>query len=115
MSRYTWHIFICENRRAPDHPRGCCSSKGGGELRARFREELKTRVLQAGIRVNSAGCLDACEFGPSIVVYPDGVWYGAVTPDDVSEIVEQHLVGGTPVARLRIADDRYRQQQPTSP
>jgi (2Fe-2S) ferredoxin len=109
MSRYVRHLFICENERPAGHPRGCCASKGGAELRARFREELKARGLQAEIRANSAGCLDACEFGPSVVVYPDGVWYGAVTLDDVPEIVEQHLLGGVPVERLRIADPRYKQ------
>ena len=56
------------------------------------------------IRANKSGCLDQCEHGPNVVVYPDGVWYGGVTEADVDEIVDRHLVGGEPVARLRLAD-----------
>ncbi len=54
------------------------------------------------MRANAAGCLDACAYGPSIVVYPEGVWYGHVRPEDVPEIVESHLVNGIPVERLRL-------------
>jgi (2Fe-2S) ferredoxin len=58
--------------------------------------------LKGNIRANKAGCLDQCELGVSVVVYPEGVWYGRVTLDDVNEIVERHLIGGTPVERLRV-------------
>ena len=112
MSRYTMHLFICENERPADHPRGCCALKGSRELRARFRQELKARGMQVDIRANSAGCLDACEFGPTVVVYPEGIWYGGVTPEDVPEIIEQHLLGGVPVSRLQISDPRFQQRQP---
>jgi (2Fe-2S) ferredoxin len=109
MPRFATHIFICENERPAGHPRGCCATKGGREIRARFREEIASRGLHTEIRANSAGCLDACEFGPTVVVYPEGIWYGGVTPDDVPEIVEKHLVGGVPVERLRISDARFNQ------
>ena len=109
MSRFVTHLFICENERSAEHPRGCCATKGGRELRERFRAELKARGLHIAIRANSAGCLDACEFGPTVVVYPEGIWYGGVTPEDVTEIVEQHLLGGAPVERLRITDARFKQ------
>ena len=56
------------------------------------------------MRANKSGCLDQCEHGPTVVVYPDAVWYGGVTEADVAEIVERHLVGGEPVERLRLAD-----------
>jgi (2Fe-2S) ferredoxin len=69
-----------------------------------LKAALKARGLQSRIRANSAGCLDACEHGVAVVVYPEGVWYGGVTPADVPEIVECHLVGGVPVERLRIRD-----------
>lgn len=72
-----------------------------------MKDELKGRGLLGKIRPNTSGCLDACEFGPSMVVYPDNIWYGGVTVDDVVEIVERHLVGGVPVERLRIRDPRY--------
>ena len=56
------------------------------------------------MRANKCGCLDQCELGPTVVVYPEAVWYGHVTPDDVDEIIESHIVGGQPVERLVIPD-----------
>lgn len=110
MSRYTKHIFVCQNERPADHPRGCCKLKGSEELLERLKSAVKARGVQATVRVNKAGCLDACEFGASIVVYPDGVWYGGVTVADVDEIVDEHIANDRPVARLRIRDPRYKQQ-----
>jgi (2Fe-2S) ferredoxin len=100
--RYRHHVFVCENRRSPDDPRGCCAAKGSEEIRAALKAELARRGLKREVRANAAGCLDACAHGPTIVVYPEGVWYGHVTVADVPEIVERHLVGGEPVERLRI-------------
>ena len=100
--RFRHHVFVCENLRAEDDPRGSCGRKGSAEIRLALKAELKRRGLDRQIRANSAGCLDACAFGPSIVVYPEGVWYGHVSVADVSEIVERHLVGGEPVERLRM-------------
>ncbi len=105
--RYTRHIFICTNQREPGHPRGSCADKGGEEVRARFKAGLKGRGLHGRMRANSAGCLDACEYGVAAVVYPDNVWYGGITPEDVDEIIDSHLVSGVPVERLRIPDKRY--------
>lgn len=105
--RYTRHIFVCTNEREPGHPRGCCREKGSEALHKRFKELLKERGLAASMRANIAGCLDACEFGPTVVIYPDNIWYGGVRLEDVDEIVDAHLVGGAPVERLRIADRRY--------
>jgi (2Fe-2S) ferredoxin len=100
--RFRHHVFVCENVRAEDDPRGSCGRKGSPEIRKALKEELKRRGLDKQIRANAAGCLDACAFGPSIVVYPEGVWYGHVSVADVAEIVERHLVGGEPVERLRM-------------
>jgi (2Fe-2S) ferredoxin len=100
--RYERHVFVCENRRPAGHPRGCCAGKGGAEVKEALRIELRARGLHTRIRANSAGCLDACEHGASMVVYPEGIWYGGVTPADVPEIVERHLQGGEPVERLVI-------------
>jgi (2Fe-2S) ferredoxin len=95
-------VFVCENQRPPDDPRGSCGSKGSPAIRKALKDELKRRGLKGTVRANAAGCLDACPFGPTVVVYPEGVWYGGVKPEDVPEIVERHLLGGEPVARLLI-------------
>jgi (2Fe-2S) ferredoxin len=69
-----------------------------------MKAAVAERGLKGRVRVNTAGCLDQCEHGPTIVVYPEGVWYGFVTLEDVAEIVESHLVNGQPVERLRLPD-----------
>ena len=99
---YERHVFVCLNERDPDHPRGCCAASGSRDIHARLKELSKERGLRHSVRVNKAGCLDTCERGPSIVVYPENVWYGGVTLGDVEEIVESHLVNGLPVERLRV-------------
>jgi (2Fe-2S) ferredoxin len=105
MAGFDHHIFVCTNRRPPDNPRGCCDPEGVGALQLRFKQELAARGLGARVRANKAGCLDQCEHGPTVVVYPEGVWYGGVTAEDVPEIVASHIAGGTPVARLRLPPD----------
>jgi (2Fe-2S) ferredoxin len=102
--RYRHHLFICENQRPGDDRRGSCGACGGAAVRQAFKEELARRGLKGEVRANGAGCLDACSQGPAIVVYPEGVWYGHVRPEDVPEIVERHLVGGQPVERLRLRE-----------
>jgi (2Fe-2S) ferredoxin len=102
MKRYEKHIFICENKRPPEDHRGCCFDKGSSKLRELFKERLKQLGLKSSVRANTSGCLDACEFGPSIVVYPEQVWYGGVTPDDVEEIIQEHIINNRPVERLFI-------------
>jgi (2Fe-2S) ferredoxin len=98
--RFRHHVFVCHNVRAPDDPKGCCG-QAGLEVQQALKAEVARRGLRKLVRANGAGCLDACASGPSIVVYPEGVWYGGVTVADVSEIVESHLVKGVPVERLR--------------
>ncbi len=107
MARFEKHIFICENVREPGHPRGCCTEKGSKEIRELFKKRLKELGLNSRIRANSSGCLDACEFGPSVVIYPEQIWYGGVTKEDVEEIIQSHLIESVPVDRLLIKDKRY--------
>jgi (2Fe-2S) ferredoxin len=100
VPKYQRHVFVCINERTADHPKGCCKAKGGVEVRDALKAELTKRGLSKVIRANNAGCLDQCEYGVSVVVYPEQVWYGGVTVGDVNEIVEKHLIGGEPVTRL---------------
>lgn len=97
---YSHHIFICTNERPDDDPRGSCR---GAHLRELFNEALRRHgVAKSAARANKSGCLDRCALGATVVVYPEGVWYGRVTETDVEEIVREHIVGGRPVERLRI-------------
>lgn len=102
MPGFEYHIFVCTNTRPEGHPRGCCNPDGSAHLRQCFKDEVKRRNLRANVRANAAGCLDQCEHGPNLVIYPEGVWYGNVQPEDVAEIIESHLLGGKPVERLRM-------------
>src|SRR4029077_11171879 len=106
MAKFEKHIFICTNQRPDGNPRGCCNPSGDAELQRVFKAKLAERgIPNSKVRANNAGCLDQCEAGPTVVVYPDAVWYGGVTPADVEEIIESHVINGKPVERLRIADD----------
>jgi (2Fe-2S) ferredoxin len=107
LLRFKKHIFVCENRRPEGDPRGCCAEKGGSEIKAKFKSRLKELGLAPNIRANTSGCLDACEFGAVVVVYPEQIWYGGVTPEDVDEIIERHIKNNEPVERLIIKDARY--------
>jgi (2Fe-2S) ferredoxin len=98
------HVFVCTNQRPPDHARGCCDPNGTENLHRAFKKAVLDRGLKARVRANRSGCLDQCEHGPTVVVYPDAVWYGRVTEADVMEIVDAHLAGGRPVDRLRLPD-----------
>ena len=111
MGRYQRHVFVCLNERPAGHPKGCCLEKGSAQVRDTLKAELQKRGLASIVRANNAGCLDACEFGVSMVIYPEGIWYGGVAVGDVPEIVERTVVGGEVIERLLIKDERY---QPAS-
>ena len=98
------HVFICTNRRDPGNPKGCCAEKGAEEVREEFKKQLHALGMKKRVRANAAGCLDQCQHGVTVVVYPEQVWYGGVKVADVKEIIERHLVGGAPVERLTILD-----------
>lgn len=109
------HVFVCINERAPDNPKGCCKAKGGIDVRDRLKAVLAERGLSKVIRANNAGCLDQCEHGVTVVVYPEQVWYGHVTPEDIPEIVDRHLIGGQVVERLLLADQPHLGEHPVLP
>ncbi|MBV8760791.1 MAG: (2Fe-2S) ferredoxin domain-containing protein [Deltaproteobacteria bacterium] len=109
MPSFQRHVFVCTNERPADDPRGSCKAKGGVEVRDKMKAELKARGISKLVRANNAGCLDQCERGVTVVVYPEQVWYGGVTVDDVVEIVDKHLVGGEVVDRLLIPNQPHLQ------
>lgn len=102
MSYYRYHVFFCCNQR--DDGRACCNDHDAQQM----RDYAKARVKELGlagkdrVRVNQAGCMDRCEEGPVVAVYPQGVWYTYVDRHDIDEIIEEHLVNGRVVQRLRI-------------
>lgn len=104
MPPFERHVFICCNQREPGHPRGCCDPDATDWLQKAFKKALAARGLTRRIRANRAGCLDQCEHGPTVVVYPEAVWYGGVTEADIDEIIDRHLMAGEPVERLRLPD-----------
>ncbi len=106
MPKVQKHIFICQNQRPMDHPRGSCDPTASGELQKHFKKVLAEHGIRGDVvRANKSGCLEQCEHGPTVVVYPDAVWYGRVQQADVEEIVTSHIVGGKPVERLIIPDE----------
>lgn len=98
---YRVHIFCCTNRRPAGHERGCCFDKEAESLRNHMKARAKELGL-ADVRINNAGCLDRCELGPCIVIYPEGVWYSPKTEADIEEILTSHVQRGVPVARLML-------------
>lgn len=98
---YQHHVFMCTNARPPGHKRGCCAEKGAESL----RNYMKARAKELAIpdtRVNTAGCLDRCELGPCLVIYPEGVWYRPENEADIDEILTRHVQNGEVVERLRL-------------
>lgn len=104
MSAFKHHIFVCGNVREPGHKRGCCDPEGKQTLKDAFKAELRRVGLGPTARANHAGCLDQCEHGPAVVIYPMGVWYGRVTVEDVPRIVSTTILGGEILNDLLIAD-----------
>jgi (2Fe-2S) ferredoxin len=96
------HVFCCTNEREPGHPRGCCREKGADELRDYMKKKATGLGLGKQVRINNAGCLDRCELGPCLVIYPEGIWYTFRDKADIDEILQTHLVEGARVERLML-------------
>ncbi len=99
--KFIKHIFICINERK-DSNRKSCGEAHGMELVHAFKKLVKENNLKTTVRAQRAGCLDACDFGPSVVIYPEGIFYGNVQLADVNEIFSQHVLNNKPVDRLII-------------
>ena len=107
---YDVHVFLCTNQRQDGHPRGSCATSGAVKL----KDYMKARAKELGlagpsadrpIRVQQAGCLDRCELGPVMVIYPEGVWYAPRTRDDIDAILIEHVQNGRRVERLILAPE----------
>jgi (2Fe-2S) ferredoxin len=102
MSFYKHHVFFCTNQRT--NGEACCNDRGAQDVRAYAKDRIKALGLSGAgkVRVNLAGCLDRCDEGPVLVVYPDETWYTYVDREDIDEIIDEHLVHGRVVERLKI-------------
>jgi (2Fe-2S) ferredoxin len=102
MAYYKYHVFFCCNQRKEGER--CCNDGGSQQLRDYAKERVKELKLagKGKVRINQAGCLDRCDEGPVLVVYPEAVWYTYVDRDDIDEIIDEHLLNGCVVDRLRI-------------
>ncbi|MBT3478819.1 MAG: (2Fe-2S) ferredoxin domain-containing protein [Candidatus Marinimicrobia bacterium] len=98
--KYNKHIFICINERAECGTKGDCAQKGGKEIRMRFVQLINEHGLKGKVRANKSGCLDACEMGAAIVIYPRGIWYSEVQLEDVDEIFNVSVLGEGIVDRI---------------
>jgi (2Fe-2S) ferredoxin len=102
MSHFKHHVFICCNQRAPGE--ACCNNFDSKKLREYTKERIEALGLNGPgkVRVNVSGCLDRCEEGPVMVIYPEGVWYTFVDREDIDEIIAEHLQNGRIVERLQL-------------
>ena len=104
MGYFQHHVFFCTNQR--EGGKDCCNNRGASELLDYAKDRIRELGLKGagGVRVQKSGCLDRCDYGPVLVVYPDETWYTYVDRDDIDEIINEHLVHGRPVERLRLPE-----------
>jgi (2Fe-2S) ferredoxin len=102
MNKPTHHIFVCSSSRINGQQKGFCHSKDSVGIVEELMMEIQDRELDGEVMVTNTGCLGICAQGPIVIVYPEGTWYGSVTPDDVEEIMDEHIEGGNVVERLLI-------------
>jgi (2Fe-2S) ferredoxin len=102
MPFYKHHVFMCLNKR--EAPENCCACHNSEAMQSYAKKRIKALGLngEGKIRINQAGCLDRCEEGPVMVVYPEEIWYTYIDEKDIDEIIDEHLVKGNVVERLRI-------------
>ena len=107
MLKFDKHIFICTNQRAPGSEKLSCGEAHGMEIVDAFKKKLKAKDLPIKVRAQRAGCLDVCNYGQTLVVYPEGIFYVGVELSDVDEIIEEHIINNRPVKRLVLDKSKY--------
>ncbi len=108
MLKFDKHIFICTNQRAgKPGEKPSCGEAHGMEIVEAFKKKIKEKKLPVKLRAQRAGCLDICNYGQTIVVYPEGIFYVGVELKDVDEIFEEHIINNRPVQRLILSKDKY--------
>lgn len=102
MSFFKHHVFFCQNQRETGE--SCCNNLGATEMQVYAKDRIKALKLAGDgkVRINRAGCLGRCDAGPVIVIYPEETWYTYVDKTDIDEIINEHLVAGRVVERLKI-------------
>lgn len=100
MPKPSKHVFVCAQTRPPGHPRGSCGQLGSTAVFQTFMQQFETGQLHGQFALTSTGCLGTCDLGPTVLVYPEGVMYSKVAPEDVAEIIDEHLKNDRPVERL---------------
>ena len=102
MVQPKYHVFICTSCRINGQQKGYCYQHESVDILQSFMQEIDDRELSGDVTINNTGCFGICDKGPIVVVYPEGVWYGHVKPEDVERIVEEHFENGNPVKDLMI-------------
>ena len=107
MPKPSYHILVCTNSRPPGHPRGSCGENGSNAIFEKLAMAVEQKGLFGKCTVTNTGCIGPCGAGPIVIVYPDAVWYQKVQPEDVDEILDQHVGQGTKIDRLEIPDELW--------
>jgi (2Fe-2S) ferredoxin len=98
--KYEKHIFVCANQKAEG--KKCCGEAFGMEAVQHLRSRIKEANLQVEIRAQKAGCLDVCQHGPALVIYPEGTFYGSLTMGNLDQIFDSHILKGEKIESLEL-------------
>jgi len=102
MIGYKRHVFVCLNERDVSHPKGCCKHRGSTAIFAFLKSRVSDLGLKDTVRISQAGCMEHCQYGPTVVVYPEAVWYRIQSLEQAKEIMDKHILGGQVVEHLRM-------------
>lgn len=97
MPKPEYHVFVCAQSRADGHPRGSCVACGAGSIFQAFANQINIKKLVGKVALTQTGCLGPCHLGSNVLIYPDGIMYSEIQPDDVETIVERHILQGEPL------------------